>query len=232
VRTRHLDLEGCFNARDLGDLTAGAGRKTRRGAVVRSDALDGLTAKGWTALVEHGVRTIIDLRNDDERRKDVTPRPSSLTTLHLPHDNAEDGDFWEPINADWRCGTPVYYAAHLARFPERTHRVLSAIVEASPGGVLFHCAAGRDRTGLIAMCLLSIAGVSREEIVADYLLSYDRLRAAYARRGEPDQEPLIADFLRSQGMTPRDAVASALDAVTSFGIPRDRADRLRTRLLA
>lgn len=67
-RDRHLSWDGCFNARDLGGLPAGSGA-TRWGAVVRADALDGLTSAGWAALAAHGVRTIIDLRNDDERAR-------------------------------------------------------------------------------------------------------------------------------------------------------------------
>jgi protein tyrosine/serine phosphatase len=79
---RHLDWEGCFNVRDLGGLPAKGGRRTRWGAVVRADALDGLTQAGWRALTEHGVRTVIDLRNDDELGVDVAPRPRHVTTIH------------------------------------------------------------------------------------------------------------------------------------------------------
>jgi protein-tyrosine phosphatase len=49
-RTRHLDWDGCFNARDLGGLATVDGGQTRRGAVVRADAVDGLSASGWAAL--------------------------------------------------------------------------------------------------------------------------------------------------------------------------------------
>src|SRR3954464_11870768 len=78
--SRHLDWEGCFNVRDLGGLATGDGRETRRGAVARADALDRLTARGWTALVEHGVRTVVDLRNDSEIGSDTAARPGVVTT--------------------------------------------------------------------------------------------------------------------------------------------------------
>jgi hypothetical protein len=55
----HLDWDGCFNVRDLGGLPTVDGRVTRTGAVVRADALDGLSAAGWTALLDHGVRTVV-----------------------------------------------------------------------------------------------------------------------------------------------------------------------------
>ena len=83
-RSRHLDWEGCFNARDLGGLPTAGGGRTRWGAVVRADALDGLSEAGWAALVEHDVRTVVDLRNDDEVGADAAPRPASVTTVRIP----------------------------------------------------------------------------------------------------------------------------------------------------
>ena len=72
------------------------------------------------------------------------------------------------------CGTPVYYLPHLEAMPERAGSALSAIVSAPPGGVLFHCMSGRDRTGLIAMLLLAAIDVEPDEIVDDYLESAAR----------------------------------------------------------
>ena len=97
---RHLDWDGCFNVRDLGGLGASDGRETRWGAVVRADSLDQLTAAGWAALYEHGVRTVIDLRNEDERAAEEAPRPSDVTTMHVPLDGTDDREFW----ALWESG--------------------------------------------------------------------------------------------------------------------------------
>src|SRR5919199_5798139 len=109
---RHLDWEGCFNVRDLGGLRTADGRETRRGAVIRADAVDRLTAAGWRALDEHGVRTIIDLRNDDELGRDTAPRPPGVATLHLPLDGVHDRQFWD----HWeRQGPPLYYGPFLER---------------------------------------------------------------------------------------------------------------------
>jgi hypothetical protein len=74
---RHLDWDGCHNVRDFGGLRAAHGRETRSGAVVRGDSVDRLTATGWSALLEHGIRTIIDLRNDH-----VSQRKTSRPTTH------------------------------------------------------------------------------------------------------------------------------------------------------
>jgi protein tyrosine/serine phosphatase len=111
VTDRHLDWEGCFNVRDLGGLTAAAGAVTRWGALVRADALDGLSAAGWAALVAHGVRTVVDLRNDDERGPDAAPRPATVTSVHLPLDGTEDREFWSVWESGPQFGTPLYHAA-------------------------------------------------------------------------------------------------------------------------
>jgi protein-tyrosine phosphatase len=159
--SRHLDWDGCFNARDLGRIPLATGGETRWGAVVRTDSIDGLSAAGWSALEAHGVRTVIDLRNEDEHALDRARRPAGIDTLHLPLDAIDDSDFWE----DWMHGPqfarPFYYAAHLERFPERSARVLTAIARAEPGGVLVHCVSGRDRTGQVSMLLLALPGSRR-----------------------------------------------------------------------
>jgi protein-tyrosine phosphatase len=210
---RHLDWEGCFNARDLGGIPLGDGRVTRRGAVVRADCLDGLGEPGWTALWEHGVRTVIDLRNDDERSAAEPDRPPGLTTLHLPLDAIDDSGFWD----DWMHGpqfaTPLYYRAHLERFPERSAAVLAAIARAQPGGVLVHCFGGRDRTGQIAMLLLALAGVAPDDIAADYALSAERLKLRYEALGEPDQGPELERFLVERGTHAAEVIRETLAAL-------------------
>ena len=173
---RHLDWHGCANARDLGGLPAAGGRTTRVGALIRSDAVDRLTAAGWSALAAYGVRTVVDLRNDDELPPDPAPRPAGITTLHLPLDGIEDRAFWERWTSGPQFGTPLYYRPFLDRFPERVARVIAAVADAPAGGVVVHCVGGRDRTGLVTLLLLALAGVDLQDIADDYALSAERLR--------------------------------------------------------
>ncbi len=207
---RHLDWDGCFNVRDLGGLRTTDGRETRWGRVVRADALDGLTAAGWAALSAHGVRTVIDLRNDDELEADAAPRPPWIRTVRLPLDASEDREFWDVWDRGPQFGTPLYYGPHLERFPERSAAVLSAIAQAEPGGVAVHCAGGRDRTGQVTMLLLRLVGVAVEDIAADYALSAERLPARYAARGEPDQGPLLEAFLAERGTSAAELIVTTL----------------------
>jgi protein-tyrosine phosphatase len=234
---RDLDWDGCFNVRDLGGLATVDGAATRWGALVRADALDGLTSAGWAALVGHGVRTVVDLRNDDELGPDAAPRPAAVTTFHLPLDGTEDREFWDVWDRGPQFGTPLYYQPHLERFPERSARVITAIANARPGGVAFHCGGGRDRAGQIAMLVLALVGVSPEEIVADYELSTHRVRARYAARGERDQGALLKDFLASKGTTAGEVILATLAVVDieatlrAGGLGEPDVTALRARLL-
>jgi protein-tyrosine phosphatase len=210
---RHLDWEGCFNARDLGGIPTADGRLIRRGALVRADCLDGLSDAGWAALGGYGVRTVIDLRNEDERPAPGPDRPPGLTTLQLPLDAIDDSGFWD----DWMHGpqfaTPLPYRAHLERFPERSARVLAAIAQAEAGGVLVHCFGGRDRTGQVTMLLLALVGVAPNEIAADYALSSERLQRRYQALGEPDQGPELERFLAERGTDAAEIIRETLAAL-------------------
>jgi hypothetical protein len=168
---------------------------------VRADALDMLTQAGWQALLNHGVRTVIDLRNDDELRPDVASRPTQVRTVRVPLDVTEDREFWSIWGTGLQFGTPLYYEPHLERFPERSVAVIREIVHAQPGGVAFHCMGGRDRAGQIAMLLLALVGVLPGEIAADYALSDARLASLYAAQGRPDPAPELAEFLAAKGTT-------------------------------
>ena len=210
---RHLDWEGCFNVRDLGGLPAAGGRLTRRGAVVRADSLSCLSAMGWQALLDHGVRTVVDLRNEAERGEDAAPRPPEIETVSVPLDGSSDRGFWQSIETTPEFGTPLYYRAHLMRKPQLTAAAVAAVVRAEPGGVAFHCVAGRDRSGQLAMALLALAGVPAEVIGADYELTRARLSVLFARRGEEDHGDELAAYLRERGTTASEVIAATLSSV-------------------
>jgi hypothetical protein len=140
------------------------------------------------------VRTIVDLRNDDERSDNA----GGVETVHVPLDGLdEDPAFWE----DWANGpqfaTPLYYGPFLERFPDRMEQVLDAVELAEPGGVLFHCVGGRDRTGIVAIVLLAIAGVAPELIAEDY---------ARGAEQAPTHDPALDEFLAEKGTSARELV--------------------------
>jgi protein-tyrosine phosphatase len=199
---RSLSWAGSYNVRDLGGLPLVDGGETRWRQLIRSDAVDPKSPD----LADYGVRTVIDLRNADER-------PPGTENIHIPLDATEDREFWDVWASGWQFGTPLYYGPHLERFPERSAAVIKAMAQAPPGGIVYHCGGGRDRVGQITMLLLALAGVEPEAIAADYALSREHLRALYAARGEDDQGAIIDRYLAERGTTVEEV---ALDTVRSI----------------
>jgi protein-tyrosine phosphatase len=234
---RHLDWPGAFNVRDLGGLPAEGGRRTAWGAVVRADSLGRLTEEGWQGLLDHGVRTVVDLRNDEERGEDAAPRPGDIETVRVPLDASQDRSFWKPIEETAEFGTPLYYRAHLMRKPQLSAAAIAAIARARPGGVVFHCVGGRDRSGQVAMLALSLVGVAPEAIVADYELSHERLAGLFAAMGREDEAPEIVAFLAERGTTTAEVIATTLSSLDieatlrAGGLSDEDLAALRARLL-
>lgn len=222
---RHLDWAGCFNVRDLGGLEAAGGTVTRRGALVRADALDRLSAAGWAALETHGVRTVVDLRDDEERRADAGARPRTVSTVHAPLGRLPDAEVRERWGDDPVFATPLYYPEFVDRFPRALAAAVAAVARAPAGGVAVHCSGGRDRTGLVAVAILTLAGVPAEDIVADYALSATCQPARFAALGVPDPTPVIEACLRARGTT---AEAALLAFLRDIDVPA----RLRAAGLA
>ncbi len=226
---RRLVWDGCLNVRELGGLPTVDGRRTRRGAIVRADNLDRLTAEGWTALQQHGVRTVLDLRDAADHRP-LLPRPEGVELVRVPLDELAGSAWWERFGE--LDGTPLALRPYLEHCPQAVGAVLTAVAGARPGAVAVHCGAGRDRTGLAALVLLAVAGVTPAAIVSDYLLSGPNLRPLWAMLGRPDQQLAIDAVLAGAGTT---AEAALLDAVTAFDpagyLPAADLAAVRSRLL-
>ncbi|KJK59531.1 tyrosine-protein phosphatase [Saccharothrix sp. ST-888] len=226
---RRLFWDGCLNVRDLGGLSTTDGRRTRRGAVIRADNLDLLTAEGWAALTDAGIRTVVDLRDEQEHRP-LLPRPAGVDLVRVPLDQLAGPAWWEEFGEF--DGTPLSFRPYLDHCPDAVRSVVSAVATARPGAVVVHCGAGRDRTGLAALVLLAAARTEPGEIVADYLLSTANLRPLRGLLGLPDQEQAAADVLERAGAT---AESALLDALAGFeperSLPSGELAALRARLL-
>ena len=176
---RILNWEGCNNVRDLGGMNASNGSKTRWGAIVRGDHPAKLTADGWSALYEHGIRTIVSLRTHGFNEKDhpiVVPPHPDIQVVSVEIEDVTNKDFVQKWATTDLWGTPLYWIDALNLWAHRHAAALKAIAQAQSGGVLFHCIRGYDRTGIITFLLLSLVGVSMKDITADYELSVDPVR--------------------------------------------------------
>ncbi|MDE3721859.1 tyrosine-protein phosphatase [Nocardiopsis sp. N85] len=128
-------------------------------------------------------------------------------------DDVEDLEFWRDVNDRGLNGTPLYYRPFLERKAERCAAVITALARAEPGGVLFHCGAGRDRTGLVSLLLLVLAGVRADAIADDYALSTAELVPLFAAMGRRDRGPMIESLMAERGTTLRGSVLDVLDGL-------------------
>jgi protein-tyrosine phosphatase len=179
---RDLHWPECHNTRDLGGLPTADGKETCWRSVIRSDQLGRLTEEGRQALLDYGVRTIIDLRSPGEvaqepsvSAKDADP---PLTYLNLPLEK-----YYPHVSALISQAEThgEVYCIILDHYPDAVAAVMRAIIEAPSGGVAIHCHAGKDRTGIVAALLLRLAGVPVAVVAADYAASQTRLWPLYER---------------------------------------------------
>ncbi len=207
---RTLHIEGLVNARDLGGLRRQDGSHTPFGVFYRSESVDLITGDSWDQLYGIGIRTIVDLRQHEERDKDTNTRPEWLHTIHVDLDGVEYEEFWRPYLAEGLESTSMYYLEHLKQLPQQASKALEALVTAPEGGVLFHCKSGRDRTGLIALLLLAAVDTEPEEIVDDYLETVRLGEARGVRLGRENPEPGLDLLLQKHGTSTEESFRNAV----------------------
>jgi protein tyrosine/serine phosphatase len=177
----HLDWPGCLNVRDLGGLPLTGGGAVRERALVRSDCPSYLTDDGVTAATAYGLSRIIDLRRPDEISRYASRLADLPAHLHLPVQEPDD-----PEEGPW----VHLYTGLLDRRPELFARAVAAVADAPEGPVLVHCAAGKDRTGLVVALALSLVGADVEALADDYELTNQRLAPRYAALAADREIPL------------------------------------------
>lgn len=180
---RWIELEGADNTRDLGGLAVAGGGRTRFGRLLRAGTPQDLTAGDVTHLTEVlGVRTVVDLRLADEAAREGSALSGipALRYFSLPLSSA--GNVRSDIVAD---GAEMDIVGHYVALLEGSaaNIVTAACVFADnvSGPAIFHCAAGKDRTGVLAAVVLDAVGVGREAIIADYALTGQRMKQISAR---------------------------------------------------
>ena len=202
-----------LNARDLGGYPTVDGALTRPRSLLRSDDLAQLSTEGLAALTAYGVETVLDLRWPEEIAAAPSPVPQQL-----PHVRYVSVSLLTDSPADWGalggyCAKEQWKCAVLERLRPQLRRALAVISAAAPGPLLFHCVAGKDRTGIIAALLLALADVAPEAIAADYAVSTTNLREAYLRRRGDEDPAAIVEAVRC----PEEAVYNMLDYLEGAG---------------
>ncbi len=206
---RFVPLGGALNLRDLGGLPLTAGGSTRPGRLLRSDAVRTLAPGDAETIERWALGTVVDLRQTHE----LTEAPSALAGyggLAVHH-----VEVWTHVDA--AAGPPAdpwsitgFYLGALDHAGPAFARAVGILADAE-GAALFHCTAGKDRTGLLALLVLEAVGVTRDAVVEDFALTdarigpiRERLLADAERRGIAR-----SDFVRLLGATP-DLIEPAL----------------------
>jgi protein tyrosine/serine phosphatase len=242
---RALAWDACANVRDLGGFATDDRGRTRHGALVRADTTARLSGAGWAALVDHGIRRIVDLRFHDEREADPPPH-LDVEVVHVSLLGERDSEYWAHIDAQLAALPPEEYLAwsyveFLERFRDNFAAALRAIADAPDGGVVVHCLGGKDRTGLVCALLLRNAGVSEEDVVADYALSEEQLAEVHAEWVGAASSPKEREFRGKLGYAPAPVMRHVLEQLErthggvrgyleSAGLEPAEIARLRERL--
>jgi len=194
VTPNWIDLQGSVNARDVGGLPLAGGGVVRPGVLIRTAHLQDLSANDVRHLVDDlGVQRVVDLRSDIEVDR-TGPGPlhdvASVTIHHLSlypdvldrqtevRESSDENPVmpWHREFASDRGPVVQAYLRYLVRRPDSIVAALRAIAEPD-GATVVHCAAGKDRTGVIVALALSLAGVPRDVIAADYQATETQLEA-------------------------------------------------------
>lgn len=222
AHSKRIELDGPANFRDLGGYPTVDGRRLRLGRVFRSDSLSHMSETDTRHVAEVlGVVTVVDLR---AAREVETFGHGPLGTMglvvhHLPIIDETRGERPENAPDPAKLGLEELYRLMLERFGERFAAVLEVIADPANQPVVFHCAAGKDRTGLVAALLLSALGVDDDVVAADYAITAEHMDELVARhRARARKSAAYAEVSESLFAAEASVMRAVLEAVrTDYG---------------
>ena len=242
---RHYSFEGCFNFRDIGGYLNQDGKKVKRGLYFRAGRQDRMTNKDLAQLSDLNISTQIDLRKQEEVLDQGRGPLEDMGAKYINISVIPEGGS-EKLNklvGDTSI-SGKRYLGYLEFGPTSWLRLFGILADEENLPVLLHCTAGKDRTGVSTAFLLSVLGVSRDIIEADYLLTnLDTERQAdfiESTVGYP--EGYNREKMISIAGVPKDAMKDFLDGVESkwgsvieylekIGITREQMDQVRLNFL-
>ncbi len=246
-------LEGCLNLRDVGGYESRDGRHVRSGCIFRSDELHALTDADLDAIAALGIRVVFDLRNADER----TARPNRLPegvellervtpTTQGPASTTEEQIVRNELPVAHDEEFAGVYIRLLELLAPELRVILERAVDAPRRPLLFHCAAGKDRTGIATAVLLGLLGVPNDVILDDYELTtqYFTERRLASLSGHMAEYGITEERLRPLLEARRPVLVAMLEHISTrwgdfdgyarehVGLDAAFSERLRASLLA
>ena len=242
---RHYPFEGCFNFRDISGYLNQEGKRIKKGIYFRAGRQDRMSDKDLSQLSDLKIATQIDLRRPDEVLEQGKGPLEAMGAKYINIAVIPEGgsDKLSRLVGDTRI-SGKRYLGYLEFGPTTWLRLFEILANKDNLPVVLHCTAGKDRTGVSTAFLLSILGVSREVIEADYLLTnLDTERQAdfiESTVGYPegyDRETMI-----SVAGVPKDAMkvfldgleskwGSAIEYLEKIGVTQEQMETIRTNFL-
>ena len=174
-----LPLAGAHNVRDLGGYPTEDGKRTKYKAFLRGDSLNGLTGKDRAFLAEYGVTLVIDLRSSKETKMN----PDHIDKREMEYLNVPLLDQIQSTLLKGKMPDDMseMYIGLVENSKDGLKEVFTRMVN-ERGVILYHCTAGKDRTGIITMLLLKLAGVADDTVLADYAISETYMKETFERQ--------------------------------------------------
>jgi protein-tyrosine phosphatase len=240
---RRIPLSGPLNFRDLGGYDTVDGRRVRWRRLFRSDALTPVTTDDARLLTEElGLLAVVDLRTGRELARDGRGGLADVA-LHYHHVPLLEDVSPDP-DGPWTRSLHEAYAYMLDQSAGRIRDALSAVAaEVAEHPTVFHCTAGKDRTGIVAALVLALLGVSDEDIVADYVLTQEVMpemierfprRALRGSEGPRFPSPILraeADTMRETLAVLAEDYGSAAGWAEGAAVDQAVVEKLRSALL-
>jgi len=191
---RHLTFDGAKNMRDLGGYSTKDGRKTQWRRFLRSAKLNDLTETGQRELLDYGVGAVIDLRLPREVDKSPNVFAKSQEVVYHHFDlwgNRMDDFESSPSSPGQAEKLADLYRMGLDRCGGIIGEIVRVLADGGDHATVFHCGAGKDRTGLVAALLLGIVGVPHETIISEFALTADHLEEPNRNHAAPDPTAIV-----------------------------------------
>lgn len=237
-----LPLKKAYNVRDLGGYPTKNGRVTKWKSFLRADSVSNLEEEDIKFLLDYGLVSVVDLRSKLEVKKSSNPfeKMKDVNYINIPlgvsskEDDIQDLTRMNMENPQEMM--PKFYISILTESTDSINEIFDFISQGKDGCILFHCEAGKDRTGVLAMLLLGICDVDKADIIANYMTTYQ-----YIIRN-PVMQSLSDNFCKEVIYSNAEYIEVAINYIInefgtfnnyliSIGIKKDVIDKVKRRLL-